>query len=870
MSENDEHESIKVIVDETVTSPESDKHDHNNCDHDHGHGHKHDHDSCGHGHDHKHGHDSCGHDHGHDHPPKDDRIGHRDAESGGSACQFALDFVLPGETDEAGIFEKLENLLESKKGVGDVHIRRDSERLELCIHYDRDNTNIETIIALAKTIAAEVQKQYKRRTWFIRGMDSPQCAHTVEVSIGRLPGILQADVAYASERLIVEFESKAIKTKVIEKVVTDLGYELEEPEKGHVCTFHSHDGIGPKLEIPLVVASGILLTLGLLANQILPPSPTGMSPENIATGCYILAFLSAGLLPIRGTVNSLKQRLVDIETLMVVAAVGAAFLGAWFEGAFLLFLFSLGHGLEHRMMDKARMALDGLSKLRPETARKKVDSDIIEVPVADVKRGDLIVIRPGDRVPLDGKIASGETALDESTITGESVPRAKSIGEDVFAGTSNIDGSIEVTVSKLSSESVLTRIIDMVAEAEAQKSPSQKFAQRVEKTFVPVVLAGAPLFSIVLAMTGTDLKEAVLRGISVLVAASPCALALATPATVLAAVTRAARGGVLIKGGAYLEAIGKVSAIAFDKTGTLTTGKPIVKTIAPVEGISTDALLEVAAAGEGHSTHPIALAVIKEAENRKINFAIANQSQAIHGQGVKSTLAGGDIVEIGNLKLFDGLEIPDSIRESAAALERDGQTTLIVRHQEKFTGVIGVADQLREEARETVKRLKSIGIQTTIMLSGDNSVVATAIGADAGVDQVQAPLMPHEKVERVKALAKSHAVAMVGDGVNDAPALAAASVGIAVGGTASEVAMETADLVLMNKGLKQLPFAVSLARTASETIKQNMTIALGVSGVLVLASILKWVEITNAVILHEGSTIVVLLNGLKLLRFKDE
>lgn len=188
MSENDEHESIKVIVDETVTSPESDKHDHNNCDHDHGHGHKHDHDSCGHGHDHKHGHDSCGHDHGHDHPPKDDRIGHRDAESGGSACQFALDFVLPGETDEAGIFEKLENLLESKKGVGDVHIRRDSERLELCIHYDRDNTNIETIIALAKTIAAEVQKQYKRRTWFIRGMDSPQCAHTVEVSIGRLPG----------------------------------------------------------------------------------------------------------------------------------------------------------------------------------------------------------------------------------------------------------------------------------------------------------------------------------------------------------------------------------------------------------------------------------------------------------------------------------------------------------------------------------------------------------------------------------------------------------------------------------------------------------------------------------------------------------
>jgi Cd2+/Zn2+-exporting ATPase len=865
--ESDEEKAGQAVI-------EASKHVHHaGCEHDHNHKHEHS-PECRHDSEHEHG-PGCGHEHheqehqhvhgpgcGHHPKPVDTRIGTRPAETGGQACQFNLDTIIPGETDEVGRFEKLEQLVEAKVGITDVHMRRDGGRIEACVHYDHRQLTLDQVVGLVQSTGAEVSKRYLQRTWFVRGMDSAQCAYVIEYVLERLPGILDANVAYAAERLVVEYDSETIGPREIEARVRGVGYELEEPERGHACAFHAHgSGLAPKLEMPLVIAAGVLIGLGFAARYLLD------FPPLVATVLFILGMISGGFFAVRGALTSLGQGIVDIETLMVLAGVGAGFLGAWFEGAFLLFLFSLGHALEHRAMEKARRAIEALGKLRPETARIKRGGEIDEIPVKDVQRGDLIVVRPGDRVPLDGCIISGSSSLDQATITGESVPVAKCPGEAVFASTINIEAAIEVQVTKLSGDSVVSRIIDMVAEAEAQKSPTQRFAKRLERTFVPVVLAAAPLLAIVLLFSGLSVKEALLRGISLLVAASPCALAIATPAAVLSAVARAAHGGVLIKGGAHLETLGKVTAIAFDKTGTLTLGKPRLHTISPAPGVMEKDLLTTAACAEWYSSHPLALAVVEGAKERAFEAEAPEVCEAIHGKGIRSTIE-GETVLVGNSALFAGEAVPEHITEGAKQLEAAGQTTMIVKRGDRFLGILGVADTLRPEAQGTLSALRYIGIKRSVMLSGDNLVVAKSIAMQAGIDEARAPLMPDGKVAALRGLAREGGVAMVGDGVNDAPALAAASVGIAMGGTGSDVALETADLVLMSEGLGRLPFAVKLARKAGRVVRQNLIIALGVSALLIVASIFGWVRISEAVILHEGSTLVVVVNGLRLLAFR--
>ncbi|HKX27623.1 MAG TPA: cation-translocating P-type ATPase, partial [Blastocatellia bacterium] len=838
-------------------------HDH---DHEHGPGCSHDHHDhhdhgpgCNHGHHDHHDH----HDHGH--PPSSERaayVGVKPAEGGGQACQFDLQAVIPGETDEFGRFEKLERLVEARVGVTDAHVRRDSGEPEICIHYDHEQLTPAQVVALVRSVGADVSKRYLQQTWFVRGMDSAQCAYVIEHVLGRQPGVLTANVAYAAERLVVEYDREAISPRQIEARVRAVGYELEEPERGHVCSHHAHQGgLAPRLELPLIIAAGGLIGLGLAANW------WSELPRIVPTVIFALAMISGGYFALRGAILSLRQGIADIETLMVLAGAGAGLLGAWFEGSFLLFLFSLGHLLEHRAMDKARRAIETLGKLRPQTARLKREGRVEEIPVREVRRGDIVLVRPGDRVPLDGCIRSGHSSLDQATITGESVPVARGPGETVFAGTINTEAALEIEVTKLSSDSVLSRIIDMVSEAEAQKGPAQRFAKRLERIFVPIILAIAPLLTLLLWGTGLTFKEALLRGISLLVAASPCALAIATPAAVLSAVARAARSGVLIKGGAHLEVLGKVATIAFDKTGTLTIGKPRLVTISLAPGISERELLAAAAAAESNSTHPIALAVINGARERGIEPAMAESMEAVHGKGVRSRV-NGETVCLGNLALFQKEAVPEEIAATMKKLEAAGETTIIVKCGERFLGILGVADTLRPEAEKVLSALRRIGIRQRVMLSGDNLVVARAIAKQVGIDDARAPLMPDGKVLALRGLAKEGGVAMVGDGVNDAPALAAASVGIAMGGAGSEVALETADLVLMSEGLHHLPFAVKLARTASRVIKQNLLIALGVSGILVLASIFGWVRIGQAVVLHEGSTLLVVANGLRLLRYR--
>jgi Cd2+/Zn2+-exporting ATPase len=782
--------------------------------------------------------------------------------AGHHTLNLDLDLVLPGEKDELGVFQKLEQLLEARIGITDVAFRKDGGHAEVSVHFDPSQVTTTQVLTVVRSIGGEVTDRYRRMTWFVRGMDSPQCAVVIEHSLNRMPGVLQANVAYAAERLVIEYDKEAVRLSDVEERVQTLGYQLEVPEAGHACSFHAHGGgLAPKLEMPLAITSGALIALGFLLEKL------HGAPDFTSTGCYILALVAGGFFPTRGALNSLRQFRVDIETLMILAAVSAGFLGAWFEGGFLLFLFSVGHAFEHRAMDRARRAVEALGRLRPEVARVRRGAEIVEVPVGKVQRGDQIIVRAGDAVPLDGVIVEGQSSLNQATITGESVPVSKGPGDEVFAGTVNAEAALEVEVKRLSSESVLAKIVDSVVEAEAQKSATQRFTQKIEQRFVPIVLVVAVALPILLIVIGFSVQEAMLRAVGLLVAAAPCALAISVPSAVLSAVAAAARGGVLIKGGAHLETLGKAGAVAFDKTGTLTVGRPALKSVVPEPGVHQSDLLKTAASAECLSPHPLAKAVVEGAKAQGIAMIPAESCESVHGKGIWAEV-GGERIGVGKNTLFDGGPLPQTITAAVEKLEAAGQTTMIVKRGDNFLGVLGVADTLRPECKTMLVSLKTLGIGRAVMLSGDNLRVAKAIGSEVGIDEVRAPLMPEQKVQSIRELAKEGGVAMVGDGVNDAPALAAASVGVAMGGAGSDVALETADVVLMADDLHRLPFAVGLARQATGIIRQNVLIAVGVAAVLVVATLIGWASVSQAVILHEGSTVVVVLNALRMLGYR--
>ena len=854
-------------------------HAHSNCGHDHSHSaHAHDHSSCGHDHGQNgHAHSSCGHDHshsghghehgescGHDHgPPPTKQHTTRPAEDGGWACQFRLADLLPGEIDEHGRTEKLVEELQARAGITRVHVRRDQSIPELCVHYEPGQIGLEEAVGLAKMTSDQVASRYRAKSWFVRGMDSSTCAAVIEHILTRSRGVIQANVSYAAERVVIEYDSKTTNLKQLEARVRSSGYELEEPQKGHACSCHAHgSGLAPLLEMPLCFAAGLMLAVGSLIGHF------HVGDVWLPQVFFFLSMLCGGFFAVRGAWNSAWQGRLDIEALMILAAVGAGLLGKLFEGGFLLFLFSLAHALEHRAMERARKSIESLTKLRPENALRKRGEVLETIPIGQLLRGDRVLIRPGDRVPVDGVVREGTSTLDQAAVTGESVPVTRGPGESIFAGTVNVDGTLEVEVTRLSGESVLARVVDMVAEAEARKGPSQLFARRVEQRFVPIALAGAPTLTLVLWLGfHLPIADAVLRGISVLVAASPCALAIATPAAVLSAVARAAKSGVLIKGGSYLEALGNLNAVAFDKTGTLTEGKPKVVVVQAAEGVSEQDLLSTAAALENQSSHPLAKAIVDEAVNRNFLVPLASQTRALMGKGLSGQLA-GESVQVGSLSMFEGQGIPQWVHDDVIKLQESGRTAVVVERAGKFLGILGLADVARKDAVNTIKQLRRLGVKKTVMLSGDNLVTARAIATEVGVDEVRAPLMPEEKVHAIRELAKLNTVAMIGDGVNDAPALASASIGVAMGGAGSDVALETADVVLMGDNLEALPFAVELARFSVKVIKQNLFIAIGVSALLVAASCFNWVSISGAVVFHEGSTLLVVGNGLRLLLFK--
>jgi Cd2+/Zn2+-exporting ATPase len=785
--------------------------------------------------------------------------------------QLELPVLLPGVEDERDqCVARLQELLSQHKGIDQVHVERENRQAWLCIHYDPGVASLSQVQRWAEQAGARVSDRYRHETVRVTGMDCPDCALSIEHILGRMGGILSVSVNYAAERMRLEYDSHVVTRQDIFKRVAYLGYAIEEERE--------HGWLRENWGLVLAMLSGTLLLLGWMGESLL-----GL-PRPVTIGFYALAYLTGGYDATRHGIKAVLHLRFDIDFLMVVAAMGAAVLGEWAEGALLLFLFSLGHALEHYATGRARAAIRALGQLTPKTALVHRDGREMALSVEEVLRGDVVIVKPGERVPVDGRVIRGRSAVDQSPITGESVPVEKGEGDEVFAGTVNGEGTLEIEVTRLAQDTTLARVIKMVEEAQTQKSPTQQFAERFKRLFVPAVLTGVIGVIFLPPLIGwLPFGEALLRGMTILVAASPCALAIATPSAVLSGIAQAARNGVLIKGGVYLENLGAVRAIAFDKTGTLTQGRPRVTDIIAnhQSPSSADELLRVAAAVEIRSSHPLAQAVVREAKRRDLTLPQAGDLELITGRGVRSTLDNRPVL-IGNLKLFEaeGLAVPDDMRAQVERLEAEGKTTMIVYGPASaadgqapsvdFLGIIALADTLRSEAKETLARLRALGIREAVMLTGDNERVAAAIAQEVGLTDFRANLLPEQKVEVIRELLAQHGrVAMVGDGVNDAPALAQSTVGIAMGGAGTDVALETADVALMADDLSKLPFAVGLSRQARRVIRQNLVASLGVVAFLVPAALFGLVGIGVAIIFHEGSTLVVVANALRLLGYKE-
>lgn len=642
---------------------------------------------------------------------------------------------------------------------------------------------------------------------------------------------------------------------------------------------HSHDeskeqGCGHAHGLPqgpLVVASGVLTGIGLGLSWL------GLAPEWAEQLIFGLATIAGGMLVAPAAWRAVMKRRLDMNVLMTVAVVGAWVIQEYAEAASVVFLFALSELLESWAEGRARRAIGSLLELAPDTALLKSPDGNKEVPVAQVTPGQEIVIKSGSRIPLDGTVISGESTVNQAPITGESVPVDKKEGDPVFAGTINENGSLTVKVTKASGETTLSRIIKLVEEAGEQKAPTQRFVDKFAAIYTPAVFVAALLIALIPPLAlGASWNVWVYRSLVLLVIACPCALVIATPVTIVSGLTAMARRGVLIKGGAILEAVGKLKTLAVDKTGTITAGKPRVTGVHTFGKESRNSILEAAAAIDTHSEHPLAVAVVEAAKEAGITPTPAEGYEAKTGLGAKGRV-GGHPHFIGNHRMAHEMNVcTPEVEEVLKSIEAKGESLAVLGHaphddcEGTILGIISIGDTVRPEAAEALKLLHEAGISNVVMLSGDNQRTASAIAAKVGIDEARGDLLPDQKVEILKQLlARDKYVGMIGDGVNDAPALALASVGIAMGGIGSDTAIETADMTLMKDDLRKVASSVNLGRRVVNIIRFNVTFALAIKAVFLILAFLGLAGLWMAILADTGATLLVILNSLRLLHLSD-
>lgn len=751
----------------------------------------------------------------------------------------------------------------------------------LTIDFDPRVISDEEVRSVAAELAPPTHQQYCKSLLHLGGRASGAAAQRIERKAQKIEGIRRARATFFGGVMTVTFDNRQMsESQMIERV---------RQTGARVRSFSATPEIRPegwrewarywmaedRLEAVFTVLTFIFMIAGLATAKL---------GGHWHDAFFVGAYLTGGYFGVRAGLQSLRQWTIDVDLLMVLAALGAAFVDAAFEGAMLLFLFSLSNVLQAYAMDRTRRAIQSLMKLRPEKALARRNGGTVLLPVEELVVGDVLIVRPGESIALDSQIIEGASAVDQSSLTGESIPVSKKAGDPVFAGTINQTGGLEVRVTRLAKDSTIEKLVRMVEEAQTEKAETQRFLDRAEQFYaVGVILFTISLIVWPVLFGQQAFQAAFYRAMTVMVVASPCALIISTPATILSAIGGAARRGVLFKGGVHLENAATVKVVAFDKTGTLTQGKPRVTDVALEDRVvdfrtapdpAALELLRLAASVEAKSEHPLAQAIVSESLARGSQLLDCTDFQSVSGKGASGTV-GGRRIAVGSLRHFAAAELAahDALVRQVAALQDEGKTCAVVGERgesggcARLLGAIAIADVLRADAAEVVARLKATGIQRVVMLTGDNARVAKAIARQAGVDEFHADLLPEDKVRVVKELKSIGPVAMVGDGVNDAPALATATVGIAMGAAGTDVAMETADVVLMSNNLGNIAFALELSRRSRRVIYQNLAFSLGVIIILVISALGFGLLLPLGVIGHEGSTVLVCLNGLRMLTF---
>ncbi|QCR34475.1 heavy metal translocating P-type ATPase [Lysinibacillus sp. SGAir0095] len=702
--------------------------------------------------------------------------------------------------------------------------------------------------------AEPLNQNKKLKIYTIEGMDCGSCAKSIENHLNTLPSVQNVSVNFSTGKMKIEHAGSV---EDIISEVSKIGYKAALPLKKQ----DEQSPQKPKKEMNSVILSGILIAFGFIG------SFGGISPI-LPTILYAIAIVISGYKPAKSAFYAIKSRSLDMNVLMSAAAIGAALIGEWLEGATVVWLFAIGTYLQNKSIERTRDSIRKLMDLAPPEAWVKVVNEIIRKPVEEINVGETIVVKPGEKIPLDGEIILGESSINQAPITGESIPVDKSIGDSVYAGTLNEHGSLEIKVTKLVEDTTISKIITLVEEAQEQKAPTEAFVDKFASIYTPIVFVLALVIMVLPPLFGFGaFGEWFYKGLELLVVACPCALVISTPVAIVSAIGNAAKNGVLIKGGTFLEKAGAITAIAFDKTGTLTEGKPRVTEIKAING-SEEELLSIALTLEDYSTHPIARAIVHYANEHGIRPYNGNSFKNIVGKGVQATI-GGEIYYAGNRKLFEALPISlVEVKKHVQDLQAKGKSIVIIGTQNKVIGIIAVSDTIRETSASALQNMKQTGVKQTVMLTGDNEGTAKRIAYEANINRYFAELLPQDKVVIIKKLQdEGHKVAMVGDGINDAPALATADLGIAMGGAGTDTAMETADIVLMADNLEKLPYTMKLSNKALAIIKQNIWFSILIKAAALVLIFPGYLTLWMAVLSDTGAALIVIFNSIRLLKF---
>lgn len=691
----------------------------------------------------------------------------------------------------------------------------------------------------------------------LENLSCANCAAKFERNVKSIPSVTNAEVNFGASKITVY--GQVTKEQIDQAGAFD-GIKVTEDKRN--------------LQVKLPIykrKENILASISLLFIIIALTMEYVFLVNNVAIVSYVLAISIGGISIFKvGFANLLKFEF-DMKTLMTVAIIGAALIGEWKEAAVVVFLFAISEALETYSMNKARNAITQLMEIAPTTATVVYERDghIVdcEMETEHIQIGDLLRIKPGQKIAMDGEVIEGSSTVNEASITGESLPVSKTCGNVVFAGTINEQGSLLVRVTKRVEDSTLAKIIHLVEEAQSQKAPSQKFVDQFAKYYTPLIMVVALLVAIVPSIITGNWQEWVYQGLAVLVVGCPCALVISTPVAIVTAIGNAARQGVLIKGGAYLEELSRVRTIAFDKTGTLTKGQPEVKNIEVTSSISEDELIAIVASVEKNSQHPLARSILNEAFKRNIHVTSAEYFQSVTGKGAYGIVKGEKLF-VGSSSWIAETVAPirNDLQQIINSWANEGHSIIMAANEREIIGVISVSDSIREDALVTIEQLRQIGIEETVMLTGDSEPTALAIASQLGGIQVYASLLPQEKLLKIEQLKERAVVAMVGDGVNDAPALAKANIGIAMGGAGTDIALETADIALMGDDLTKISETIKLSKKTLRIIKENITFALGLKLIALLLVIPGWLTLWIAIFADIGATLLVVLNSLRLLK----